>query len=104
MPYATIPHAVASFLQVDEGVEELSLVSQEFLNYDTAVADLFQCAPPSSESSLLFGQRFLGLTFQSIEDNSKHDFDGMLDNADGVVNLEQLQPVLFRLGDDQCLY
>ncbi|KAH3690058.1 hypothetical protein DPMN_155354 [Dreissena polymorpha] len=48
-----------------------------FLNDDSEVEDLFHCAPPSSESSLFFGQQFLGLTLQSIKDDAKHDFPGM---------------------------
>ncbi|XP_052268274.1 FMRFamide receptor-like [Dreissena polymorpha] len=37
-----------------------------------------------SESSLLLGQQFLVITFQSIEENVKHDFVGMIYEADGV--------------------
>ncbi|KAH3827930.1 hypothetical protein DPMN_129876 [Dreissena polymorpha] len=48
-----MPHAVESIF-VDEVVEELALVLQLFLNYAPAVDHLFQCAPPSSETSLLF--------------------------------------------------
>ncbi|KAH3819301.1 hypothetical protein DPMN_121035 [Dreissena polymorpha] len=62
-----MPHAVKSFLQVNAVVEELALVLQLFFNDDSAVEDLCQCAPPSSESSLLFGKQFLGLNFQSIK-------------------------------------
>ncbi|KAH3887248.1 hypothetical protein DPMN_011264 [Dreissena polymorpha] len=42
---------------------------QVFLNNDSANEDLFHCAPPSSECSLLFGKQFLGLTLQSIKDD-----------------------------------
>ncbi|KAH3819288.1 hypothetical protein DPMN_121022 [Dreissena polymorpha] len=59
-----MPHAVESFLQVTEAVEELTLVLQVFPNDDSAVEDLFHCAPPSSESTLHFDQQFTGYTFQ----------------------------------------
>ncbi|KAH3860575.1 hypothetical protein DPMN_023482 [Dreissena polymorpha] len=51
-----MPHAVESFLKVNEVVEEFISVLQVFLNDDTAVDNLCHCAPPSSESSLLFDQ------------------------------------------------
>ncbi|KAH3897920.1 hypothetical protein DPMN_022116 [Dreissena polymorpha] len=65
-----MPHAVESFLIFNEVGEELTLVLQVFLNDDSAVEDLFHCAPPSSESSLVFGQQFIGLTFESIKDDA----------------------------------
>ncbi|KAH3810236.1 hypothetical protein DPMN_138626 [Dreissena polymorpha] len=54
-----------------------------FISDDPADNDLFNCAPPSFESSLLFDQQFLGLTFQLIKDNAQHDFAGITDEADG---------------------
>ncbi|KAH3786342.1 hypothetical protein DPMN_164449 [Dreissena polymorpha] len=57
-----MPDAVESFPKVNKFVDELTLVLQLFLNDDSAVEDLFHFAPPSSESSLLFGQQFLSLT------------------------------------------
>ncbi|KAH3860572.1 hypothetical protein DPMN_023476 [Dreissena polymorpha] len=51
-----MPHAVERFLKVNAVVEEFISVLQVFLNDDSAVDNLFQCAPPSSESSLLFDQ------------------------------------------------
>ncbi|KAH3716031.1 hypothetical protein DPMN_058747 [Dreissena polymorpha] len=48
----------------DEAKEELTLVLQVYPNEGSAVEYLFHCAPPSSESILLFGQKFLCLTFQ----------------------------------------
>ncbi|KAH3880580.1 hypothetical protein DPMN_004497 [Dreissena polymorpha] len=59
-------HANESFLKINEVVEELTLVLQMFPNDACAAVDLFHCAPPSTEFSLLFGQQFLGLIFQSI--------------------------------------
>ncbi|KAH3768232.1 hypothetical protein DPMN_169444 [Dreissena polymorpha] len=53
-----MPHAVESFLKVNEVVEELALVWQLFLNDDSAVEDLFHFAPPSFESSILFNLQF----------------------------------------------
>ncbi|KAH3692742.1 hypothetical protein DPMN_193896 [Dreissena polymorpha] len=41
-----------------------------FCNNNHAVKDLFNCTPHSSESSLLFGQQFIGLTFHSIKDDA----------------------------------
>ncbi|KAH3887365.1 hypothetical protein DPMN_011381 [Dreissena polymorpha] len=58
----------------NEVVEEATLVLQVFLNNESAVEDLFYCAPPCSKSSRLFGQQFHGHTFQSIKDDAKHDF------------------------------
>ncbi|KAH3786625.1 hypothetical protein DPMN_164732 [Dreissena polymorpha] len=58
--------AVERFLKVNEVVKELMLVWQVFLNHNSAVEDLFHCALPSSKSSLLVCQQFLGLTFKSI--------------------------------------
>ncbi|KAH3880381.1 hypothetical protein DPMN_004295 [Dreissena polymorpha] len=63
-----MPPAVESFLKVNEVMKEPMLVLQVFLNDDSTVEDLFHCAPPSSESRLLIGQQFLGLTFQYIKD------------------------------------
>ncbi|KAH3691908.1 hypothetical protein DPMN_192451 [Dreissena polymorpha] len=51
-----MPHAVESFLKVNEVVEEFTMVLQLFFNNNSAVENLFQCAPPSSESSLLYYQ------------------------------------------------
>ncbi|KAH3789692.1 hypothetical protein DPMN_167878 [Dreissena polymorpha] len=48
-------HTVESFLNINEVMEKLTLVLQVCLNYDSADEDQFQCAPPSSKSSLLFG-------------------------------------------------
>ncbi|KAH3714768.1 hypothetical protein DPMN_057468 [Dreissena polymorpha] len=62
-------HTVEIFFEVGVVVEELLLVLQVFLNDDFAVEDMFQCGLPSSESSLLFCQQFLGLTFPSVEDD-----------------------------------
>ncbi|KAH3724427.1 hypothetical protein DPMN_050243 [Dreissena polymorpha] len=56
-----MPHAVESFLKVDEVGEEFTLLLQVFLN--DSVEDMFHCAPPSSKSSL----PFLCRTLQSIE-------------------------------------
>ncbi|KAH3843498.1 hypothetical protein DPMN_117017 [Dreissena polymorpha] len=61
-----VRESVESFLKVSEVFEERTLVLQVFLNDDYAVDDLFNYSPPSSESSLLFSQQFLGLTFYSI--------------------------------------
>ncbi|KAH3860652.1 hypothetical protein DPMN_023562 [Dreissena polymorpha] len=58
------------FRNYDKVVEDVTLVLQVFRNYDTAVDDLFYCVPSSSESSLLFGQQFLGLTFLSVADDA----------------------------------
>ncbi|KAH3814922.1 hypothetical protein DPMN_143494 [Dreissena polymorpha] len=62
LPKAIVQHAIESFLEVNEVVEKLSLVSQVFLN-DNA---LFHSAPPSAESCLLFNQQFSGLTSQLV--------------------------------------
>ncbi|KAH3836275.1 hypothetical protein DPMN_109645 [Dreissena polymorpha] len=51
-------------------MEELTLVLHVFLNDDSAVEDLFHFAQPSSESSLLFDNSFLGLSFPSIRDDA----------------------------------
>ncbi|KAH3835937.1 hypothetical protein DPMN_109306 [Dreissena polymorpha] len=74
---------------------------QEFLNDDSAVKDMFHCAPPSSESNLLFSLQFLGLTFQSIKYDMKHDFAGITDEAEGALIFSQLEVALFRQGYDQ---
>ncbi|KAH3811376.1 hypothetical protein DPMN_139787 [Dreissena polymorpha] len=66
MLYAIVPNAVKSH-KVDNVVEEVTLVLQVLLNYDSAVEDLLHCASPSSKSTLRFDHQFLGLTFQSIE-------------------------------------
>ncbi|KAH3769266.1 hypothetical protein DPMN_170516 [Dreissena polymorpha] len=65
-----MPHAVKSCLKVNQVVLELLLVLHVFLNDDSAVEDLFHCAPLSSESRLLFGKKCLGHTFQSTEDDA----------------------------------
>ncbi|KAH3741355.1 hypothetical protein DPMN_048080 [Dreissena polymorpha] len=51
-----MPHAVESLLEVNNVVEEVMLMKQVFLTYDSSVEDLFHCSLSSSESSLLFGQ------------------------------------------------
>ncbi|KAH3705476.1 hypothetical protein DPMN_080551 [Dreissena polymorpha] len=60
-----VPHAVKSFLNVDEVVEQLTLVLHLFLYEDSA--DLFRCSSPRSEYSLFFDQQFLGLNLKSNE-------------------------------------
>ena len=66
MPKAIMTHTVESFLKVNKVVEVVTFVYKMFFKDFSAVEDQIQCAPPSSESSLLLGQQFLGLTFQSI--------------------------------------
>ncbi|KAH3874660.1 hypothetical protein DPMN_037911 [Dreissena polymorpha] len=68
MPYIILE----SFLKVVK--VELTLVLHLLLNYDSAVKDLFYCAPPTSESSLLICLTCFGLTFQSDEEGEWHDF------------------------------
>ncbi|KAH3691910.1 hypothetical protein DPMN_192454 [Dreissena polymorpha] len=51
-----MPQAVESFLKVNEVVKEFTMVLLVFLNDDSAVENVFHCASPSSESSLLFDQ------------------------------------------------
>ncbi|KAH3860184.1 hypothetical protein DPMN_023076 [Dreissena polymorpha] len=63
-----MPNAIESFLRVHEVVEELTFVLRVFLDFDSAVDDLFHFAPLSCQSSLLFGKQFMCLTFQSIKD------------------------------------
>ncbi|KAH3714767.1 hypothetical protein DPMN_057467 [Dreissena polymorpha] len=66
---AIISVAVECFLEVDVVVDEVTLLFQVFENYDFAVEDLYHCDPPSYECSQLFCQRFVGLTFQLVEDD-----------------------------------
>ncbi|KAH3721467.1 hypothetical protein DPMN_064394 [Dreissena polymorpha] len=55
-----------AFFKVNEVVEELTLVLHVILNDDSAAEDLFHCVPFNSESSLLFGQQFLGFFFKRL--------------------------------------
>ncbi|KAH3754006.1 hypothetical protein DPMN_188664 [Dreissena polymorpha] len=62
-----MPHAVEISLEVDEDVEDLTLVLHIFLNDDSAVEALFKCDLPSFEPSPFFHQQFLWLNFESGE-------------------------------------
>ncbi|KAH3729021.1 hypothetical protein DPMN_054984, partial [Dreissena polymorpha] len=53
MSEAIKPHAVESFLKVNEAVEEATLVLQVFLNDDSALEHLLLFATPSYRSSVL---------------------------------------------------
>ncbi|KAH3697898.1 hypothetical protein DPMN_085410 [Dreissena polymorpha] len=56
-----------------------------FSNDDSAVEDWFHCYPPSSVFNMGFRKQIFGFTFQSVEGDAYHNFDGMADVADGAV-------------------
>ncbi|KAH3866243.1 hypothetical protein DPMN_029302 [Dreissena polymorpha] len=59
-----------NIFKVNTDGEEVKLLLQVFLNDDFVVEDLFHSAPPNSEYSLLIGQQFVSLTFQSMEEDA----------------------------------
>ncbi|KAH3719477.1 hypothetical protein DPMN_062314 [Dreissena polymorpha] len=61
-----MPNAVENLFKVNVVVEKVTLVLNALLNDDSAVEDLCYWTPLSSETSLLHGQQFLGLTFNPI--------------------------------------
>ena len=61
---------------------------------DSKVEDLFCGVPSSSEPSLFFSNYLFNLGFKLIQDDFKHDFARMTDEADSSVVLAELQVTL----------
>ncbi|KAH3866083.1 hypothetical protein DPMN_029135 [Dreissena polymorpha] len=59
-----------NIFKVNTDGEEVKLLLQVFLNDDFVVEDLFHSATPNSEYSLLIGQKFVSLTFQSMKEDA----------------------------------
>ena len=62
---------------------------------------LFCGASSGSEPSLFFSNYFFRLGFKPIQDDFKHDFARMTDEADSSVVLAELQVALFRESNNQ---
>ena len=58
---------------------------------NSAIEDLFYCAPAWSKTCLVLCQQFLSLGLESVEDNLEHDLAGMADKADGTIFLTLLE-------------
>ena len=74
-----MPDSVKRLLEVYEVVEQIALVLKVRLYDDSAIEDLFYCAPAWSKICLFFCQQFLSLGLESLEDDSEHDLTGMAD-------------------------
>ena len=61
------------------------------LNNDSAIEDMFYCAPGWSKTCLFFCQQFLSLGLESVEVNSEHGLAGMADSADCTTVLTLLE-------------
>ena len=69
----------ASVKRLLEVVEQTALVLYVLFYDDSAIEDLFCCAPARSKNCSFFCQQFLSPGLESAEDNSKNDLAGMAD-------------------------
>ena len=89
-----MPYSVKGFFEIDEDMVQILLVLEVLFTQDSEVEDLFCGASSGSEPSLFFSNYFFSLGFKPIQDNVKHDFAWMTDEADSSVVLAELQAAL----------
>jgi len=100
MPQAFVPYSVESLLEVDEVVEQVSLMLKMFFHQDVAVKNLFYCAPACPEPSLFLCKVFC-LLLESVQNNFEHDLAGVADEADcSIVLALALIPLLGQRYDE----
>ena len=69
---------------------QILLMLKIHFTQDSKADDLFCGAPFSSEPSLLFSNYFFSLGFKPVQDDLRHDFAQMTDEADSSVVLAEL--------------
>lgn len=89
-----MPDSFKCLLEVYEVVLEILLLFNVFSDEYSAFEDLFHFAAPSAKASLFFGQDLLRLAFKSVQNDFKHDFAWMANEAYGPVVLA-LTKVIF---------
>ena len=82
-----MPYSVEGLLEINEVVEQITLVLEVFFNEDPAVKYLLHRTPASSEPRLLLRKQLLGLRLQAIQYDAKHHLAWVADEADGAVVL-----------------
>ena len=75
-------------------------VGEVLLRDDSTTDDLFHYTPACSKPFLFFCKQFHSLGLQSVENNSKHDFAGTAESADGTMVLTLLEVVFLQLRYD----
>ena len=70
--------------------DPLHLMLEVLFTNGSKVEGLFRRDPSGSEPSLFFSNYLFGLGFKSIQDDFRHDFAGMNDEADSSVVLAAL--------------
>ena len=98
-----MPYSVKCFYEINEDMVQILLMLQVLFTQDSKVEDLFCDASSGSEPSMFFSNLFFSLGFKPIQDDFKHDFARMTDEADSSVALAELQVALFRECNNQRL-
>ena len=90
-----MPYSVKGFFETNEDMVQILLMLEVFFTQDSKVEDLFCCASSGSQSSLFFSNYFFSLGFKPIQDNFKHDFARMTDEADSFCSSDRAASCLF---------
>ena len=85
-----MPYSVKGFVEISEDMVQILLMLEIHFTQDSKVDDLFCGTPFSSEPSLLFSNYCSSLGFKPIQDDLRHDFARMSDEASSSVLLVEL--------------
>ena len=85
-----MPYPVKCFFEIYEDMIQTLLMVKVLFTQDSEVEDLFCGASPGSEPSLFFSNNLFSLGFESVQDDSQHDYTCVTDEANGSVILAEL--------------
>ena len=83
----TLPNV---FSEIYEDMVQILLMLKVLSTQESEVKDLFCGASPGSELSLAFSNNLFSLGFESVQDDSQHDFPWMTNEDNGSANLAEL--------------
>ena len=98
-----MPYSVKDFFEINEDMVQILLMLEVLFTQESKVEDLFCNASSGSEPSLFFSNHFFSLGFKPSQDDFRHDFARVTDEADSSVVLAELQVAISREGNNQRL-
>ena len=79
--YSCKPYSSQGFFEISEDMLQILLMLEILLTQDSKDRYLFFGTPSGSEPSLFFSNYLFGLGFKPVQDDFRHDFAHMTDEA-----------------------
>ena len=96
-----MPYSIKGFFEINEDMVQILLMLEVLSTQGSKVEDLFCGASSGAEPSMFFSNYFFSLGFKPIQDDFKHDFARMTDEAYISVVLAKLQVPLLKECNNQ---